>query len=119
MKFKCTNDYGNNVWVDDINISNAVCATSVEENTAASNLNLFPNPSNTTANLTFDLNDKQEVTVNVYNSIGAVVYTENKGTLAAGKQNIVLNTEAYANGMYLVEIVAGENRSVSRLSVSH
>ncbi len=119
VKFKCTNDYGNNVWVDDINISNASCVTSVEENTVANNLNLFPNPSNTTANLTFDLNDKQEVTVNVYNSIGAVVYTENKGTLAAGKQNIVLNTEAYANGMYLVEIVAGENRSVSRLSVSH
>jgi hypothetical protein len=119
VKFKCTNDYGNNVWVDDINISNTPCATGVAENTNIKGLSMFPNPANTTANINFELTDKQEVSVNVYNSLGALVYTENKGTLAAGQQNIILNTEAYANGIYMIELVTGDMKTVSRLSVNH
>lgn len=119
VKFKCTNDYGNNVWVDDINISNTPCVTGVAENTNIKGLSMFPNPANTTANINFELTDKQEVSVNVYNSLGALVYTENKGTLAAGQQNIILNTEAYANGIYMVELIAGDKKTVSRLSVNH
>lgn len=120
VMFRCTNGYGNNIYVDDINVSSTVCPTGINdqvENT--NNMQLYPNPANTLANVSFELADKSEVTVNVYNTLGELVYTENKGEMAPGKQLVAISTENFANGMYMVELVAGDTKTVTRMNVSH
>lgn len=120
VMFRCTNDYGNNIYVDDIQVNTTVCPTGIEDQVnGANNMQLFPNPANSTANVSFELSTKEEVTVNVYNTLGELVYTENKGEMAPGKQLVAINTENFANGMYMVELVAGDNKTVTRMNVSH
>ncbi len=120
VMFRCTNGYGNNMFVDDINISGAVCPTGINDVAADNtNMQLFPNPANTTANVSFELASKEEVTLNIYNTLGELVSSENKGELAPGKQVVSFNTENLANGMYMVELVTGDSKTVTRMNVSH
>lgn len=119
VMFRATTGYGNNIYVDDINLSNATCTIGINEESTANNLNLYPNPANSLVNVSFNLADKSEVTVNVYNTLGELVYTENKGEMAPGAQLVAVNTENFSNGMYMVELVAGDTKTVSRMNVSH
>ncbi|GAB4132689.1 MAG: hypothetical protein Fur0041_04240 [Bacteroidia bacterium] len=120
VMFRATNGYGNNIYVDDINISNAACPTSIAENNSnVAGVNVYPNPADNSANIAVELNQASDVVINVYNAVGQLVVSNNYGQLASGKQIIELNTAALSNGIYMIEIVAGNNKTVSRISVSH
>jgi hypothetical protein len=84
-----------------------------------SDINLFPNPANNNTTFRFTLAQDAEVVVNVYNAVGALVSTENKGTRPAGKQEVSLSLEMLASGIYTVELVADNNRSTRKLNVVH
>lgn len=88
-----------------------------ENPTAA--IQLFPNPATTMAHLNFSLSGSSDATINIYNEVGMLVRTEKRGTMAAGKQEADVNVETLANGLYMVELIAGETRSTTRLSVAH
>lgn len=118
IMFRVTNDYGNNIYVDDINVSSASCSVGIAEVGSDNNMTLFPNPANSSVNMSFNLSERSEVTVNVYNTLGEIVYSENKGSLV-GSNLVTINTENFSNGMYMVELVAGNTKTVTRMSVSH
>jgi len=86
---------------------------------APSAINLFPNPANENVNFNFTLAQDAEVVINIYNSAGTLVATENKGTRSAGKQEVSLNLEMLASGIYTVELIADQNRSTSKLNIVH
>jgi hypothetical protein len=86
---------------------------------APSFINLFPNPATNVVKLSFTLADANEVSFNVYTITGELVLTQKRGLYAAGKQEIEINIEMLASGMYTVELIAGQNRSSSRLNVVH
>lgn len=118
--FRALSDYGNNIYVDNVNITTNNCTTGINEGVSMlSPITLFPNPANQSAAINFSLVENANVVVNVYNTLGELVSTEDKGTFSAGQQQVTMNTAVLANGMYTVELVAGENKSVSRISVSH
>ena len=119
VMFRGTTAFGNNMYVDNIDLNSNACASSINELSVVSAIELFPNPANQSVNVNFALTENTDVVVNIYNTLGELVSTENKGNMSVGQQTIAISTEALANGMYTVELVAGENKSVSRLSVSH
>jgi hypothetical protein len=119
IKFVGTNDYGNNIYVDNINVSNSTCATGITEENSVNGLNIFPNPATDFVNVGFDLSSSENVTINVYNMVGEKVSTRALGNLSAGTQHVEIGTSDLSNGMYLVELVAGQNRSVTRMTVTH
>ena len=118
VMFRATTGYGNNIYVDDINISSSTCATGIAEVGTDNTMNVYPNPANSLVNVSFNLADRSEVTVNVYNTLGEVVYTENKGSMV-GSNIVTINTDNFSNGMYMVELVAGDTKTVTRMNVSH
>jgi hypothetical protein len=118
VMFRSTNGYGNNIYVDDINVTTSACPTGIADVTNDNNLSIYPNPANSSVNMNFNLVDRSEVTVNVYNTLGEVVYTEYKGSMV-GQNIVTINTENFSNGMYMVELVAGDTKTVTRMNVSH
>ena len=86
---------------------------------APSLITLFPNPANGKVKIGFQLETGADVSVNIYNSVGQCVLTQKRGLYAAGKNEIEINIEMLVSGMYTVEFLAGEQRSVSRLNVVH
>lgn len=87
--------------------------------TTGAGMQVFPNPANSAVHINFGMTENAEVVVNIYNALGALVSSENKGQFSEGDQVISLNTEMLANGIYTVELVAGESRRKSLLSIQH
>lgn len=84
-----------------------------------STINLFPNPAQNNVTMNFSLVKDAEVVINIYNALGELVSTENKGSYSSGKQSVSISVEMLANGMYTVELLADKDRSTSQLNVVH
>lgn len=92
------------------NITYSVVTNSVKE--------IYPNPVSDMANLSISLVVKSEVSVRVLDLSGRVVLTQNEGSLSQGDHIVKLNTSALQNGMYLYQVVMGENVSSGKLFIS-
>ena len=66
-------------------------------------LKLYPNPTESQSIVSFESSTGDDVTIDVYNSIGQLVSTEVVAG-QAGKQTHVLNMEGYASGLYQIRI---------------
>lgn len=82
-------------------------------------INLFPNPASSMARISFSLPNSSDVTIAIYNATGMLVRTEKRSMMNAGKQEAIIDVEMLANGMYIVELLAGEMRSTTKLNVMH
>ena len=84
--------------------------TAVEEEAAIVGIKVFPNPSTGNFNLDLNLANKANVSITVTNAMGQVVYTENKQSIAAGQHIYNMDFSAFADGIYLVSVNAGDKR---------
>jgi hypothetical protein len=75
-----------------------------EVNTTVSNISVYPSPAKNSAALSLDLIQNETITVNVVNTVGQVVYSESMKDLSAGNHVVNFNTEAWANGIYNVNV---------------
>lgn len=82
-------------------------------------INLFPNPASSVARISFNLPNSSDVTINIYNEVGVLVRTEKRRMMTAGKQEVEIDVEMLANSIYMVELITGEMKLTTRLSVMH
>lgn len=84
----------------------ATLTTQVTElNGAALELKMFPNPSDEMTTLSFDIAEKQTVTVEVFNILGERVYLSSSA-YAAGSQRLAIDCASWAEGLYTVSIAS-------------
>jgi hypothetical protein len=116
IKFSASNDYGNNLYLDNVNLSQtAASIKTVDAN--FSSIELFPNPTNNETALHINLINQSSVTINVLNNVGQVVY-QSVSSLNAGSNKVNIDTKQFAAGIYNV-VIASENGSVTKkLSVT-
>ena len=108
IAFKGVSDYGNNLYLDDIQILDGT-TISVEENELLNNINLYPNPSNGISALEINLTENALVNVSVYNNLGELVVANISNQLSVGTSNINLNLSELNNGVYFAHVtIAGE-----------
>ena len=100
VKFAFTSNYGNNIWVDNINISNQPAG--IEENEDNS-IAIFPNPAKDVLNIT---SEKAINQIDVYDVNGKLVksYTNVNNTI---------NVKDLATGVYMLNITT-EDGQVSK-----
>jgi hypothetical protein len=101
IKFKGTSAYGNNLWVDDINLANF--AASISENTANGNsMAIYPNPFSGSTTIDLNLSTNASVVISMFNVLGELVYTSNQGSMSAGNHNISLDGTSLQAGIYYI-----------------
>lgn len=83
------------------------------------NVQVFPNPVNEQASVTFQLDDLSEVTYTITNMMGATVAQSNLGVQSSGSHRIELDTRSMglSTGVYMIRLEAGERSSVQRIVV--
>ena len=106
IKFTGTSNFGNNLWIDDINLEENL-AYGVKESIISS-LELYPNPTQGDVNLSFNLEKSENVTVQLFDALGKAVLNTNLGT-KIGNVKHQLDLSNYNSGIYFVNIVAGGN----------
>ncbi len=117
VKFKVTNDNGNNLYLDNINLSQPVPSGIASINREDANLSIFPNPAANETTLKITSANAVSSTVKVMNAIGQVVYTK-QVSLNSGATNIKIDTKDLANGIYFLVVESDKNSSTKKLVIS-
>ncbi len=109
VKFKGYNGYGNNIYLDNIEITNQDCngSTTQLDEIKNSNIQLYPNPSNGRSTLMFGAELSQDAKVNVYNALGELVHQQ---WLIRNTQQMDLQGE-FAEGVYMIAVQSGNTIS--------
>jgi hypothetical protein len=79
-----------------------------------------PNPFNPTTKIRFELPQRADVTVEIYNILGETVTTIHAGVLAAGSHELTWDGRSdiglpVSSGVYLYNLKAGENQAIRKM----
>ncbi len=80
-------------------------------------LNVYPNPVNNEAKITFNAEESATVTVTVSDVAGRVVFT-NKMDVTVGNNTTEFNRGNLVSGIYFLNISSGKNTAVKRFSIA-
>jgi PKD repeat protein len=113
--FKDITGGGNNFYLDAINLPGEIAApTGIAGLAKNSGVELYPNPSNGAAQLSYVLSDNASVKVTVVNMLGAEVIRHTDGVLEAGEHTAAINKAGELSpGVYFVNLSVNGN-TVSR-----
>jgi hypothetical protein len=89
-------------------------AVGVEE-IAINNLNIYPNPASSNTTIEFDVDNSDNASMIITNSLGAVV--ANNFTIANGFNRISIDCNDFANGLYFVSITNNGQSIMKKFNV--
>ena len=89
-----------------------------DNNDAIENLSIYPNPLNTYGNITFKLNEDAKTVVSIYNLTGILVKTIDLGMINKGDHNERFDASSLSIGTYIISVVSGNEKSVSKFIVT-
>lgn len=117
VKFVATNDHGNNLYLDNINLAMQI-ATGIRNNSGfESGIRMFPNPTTGTTELQIGSQKTGKVNVSVINTLGQVLFTKS-ASVNEGFNSVQLDMSSYPAGVYLVSIDTNRGPIVKKLTVS-
>ena len=87
-----------------------------EHEKTAIQLNVFPNPTSDICYLNFSLKNDEFVKINVYNTLGELVYIETKN-VSAGNVDYVLNVNTLPSGNYSIQVSFRNNTVTKKLTI--
>lgn len=68
----------------------------------------YPNPFNPSTTISFELPERSEVSLQVFNALGEMVHLLAKGTSDAGRHSVTFNATNFPSGVYFYRLQAGE-----------
>ncbi|MBL1214217.1 MAG: T9SS type A sorting domain-containing protein [Ignavibacteriae bacterium] len=77
----------------------------------------YPNPFNPTTTVSYELNENSPVTINVYNTLGEQVFSENQGVKDKGLHKMTFDGSDLASGMYMLEVRTPENAKYHKMQL--
>ena len=95
----------------------ADCIIGVQEAMALTVLNAYPVPANEFVTLSFGQVKSAPITVRVMNNLGQVVSTQFLGNLPTGNNQVRVNLEGVAGGIYAIELSNGIEKTAVQIAV--
>jgi hypothetical protein len=89
----------------------------IEEIANAVSFEMYPNPTNNSTNIAFNLTKDQNVNLEVYNMLGEKVYSNNQGMIPSGQHIISINASNLQNGIYFVRFTADNVPTTQKLII--
>ena len=113
--FKFTNQGGNNIYLDDINIWNP---TGIDELSTKLHFSLIPNPATENTSISFNLLKEANVSLVVYDMLGKEIKSLHNGILQGGLQTFNVSTESLNSGIYLVKLKVDHQELNTKLVIN-
>lgn len=116
VKFRTTNDHGNNLFLDNINLKQNNPSVGIRENTGGSiAVTLFPNPAEEVVTIGITATGNN-ATVRVVNTLGQLVYSKQQA-LNTGASTLQVEVGDFAPGIYSVVVESESGMQVKKLMV--
>ncbi len=110
--FVSTSNYGNNLYIDDVNILNT---TGIQENTSSLLMNVYPNPGD--GQFFIETNDKTNLAIiSVYNTLGELVFSQKESQPG---EKYAVDLSGQPSGTYLIRVNQGTSTVVRRVIIVH
>jgi len=105
-----------NAIVELLNAPNIFKSTEVVESEIFDNqMELYPNPVDDHTTLTLNLLQEEEISIQLFNSIGQQVETLFQGTMKTGSQSLNFNLNHLIQGVYVIKVQAGNELTTYKL----
>jgi hypothetical protein len=105
--------YGRGIWSSE-SVLGLTSQNGKNTPVKATDLNAYPNPTMGGTNISFNLNETSNVTLQVYTVTGKLVQTITEKQVAAGKQIIQIDGAKLQNGTYIVKMNAGKQSGTTK-----
>ena len=89
--------------------------TGEDELNVTNSVQIYPNPFTETAYVSFSTGQTEAVSINVYNSVGKLVYTINNKEYSAGTHSIKIDGRELNSGMYFINLTIGDKTYKQKL----
>lgn len=116
IRFKATSGYGNNLYIDDVQVLSTTSVNDVQN--SLNYVNIFPNPVEDMLNIDFFLNKESNVNVKVYDITGKLVASNDLSLLSVGKHQIKFDSSNWTSGMYFT-VVSTDNGVITNKVIKH
>ena len=90
-------------------------ASLTENNNTISVSNMFPNPTTGSTAVNYSLDNASEVSINVVDVAGKVVYSSTEGTQVAGKHTSTIDASSFNTGVYYVTVSTNDSQVTKKL----
>ena len=108
--------------LDDISFTRkdpaSVNAVHFEPITRLSDVNVYPNPANNLANISYHTGELSQVTIELYDMAGRRVARLYDAAQGPGEHSLPVNTSIFNNGLYMYRISASGDISTGKLIIS-
>jgi hypothetical protein len=81
------------------------------------NLFCFPNPFNSQAQISFELEKGKNVTLAIYNILGQLIEMPINSYLSSGRHEIVWDASRFSSGIYFCRLIADNRSDVKRITL--
>lgn len=98
------------------NMVNVNTPVSAKDYLASQTFEVFPNPANNDANVAFELNNTQNVSVEIMSALGQIVAKQNLGK-TNGFKEVNFNTQNLQNGIYYINLKVGEDMLTKKITI--
>jgi PKD repeat protein len=116
-KFTFTSNGGNNVYIDNINITGSLGIK--EEFANHLNMMVYPNPMNDNSRVSFELEQKEQVTISIQDVVGRTVSTVFTGIAGAGHHEYpVAGNSKLSAGIYFVNFTDSKHTVSEKLIIN-
>jgi hypothetical protein len=89
----------------------------IKESDVASEFTIYPNPTNDKSTISFYLTESSLVNMDVYNTMGSIVYSSPAKTMNVGNQQLIVDATELPNGIYFVNLTIGNQIVTKKISV--
>jgi hypothetical protein len=119
VRFRATSAYGNNLFVDNINLFTSNSPAGIDENSSNGvALSVFPNPFSDNTTLEINLTNTSPVTVTMYNVLGESVYTNSLGQMSVGKHSLNLDSQKLSAGVYYITVAVADGTITKKVVIN-
>ncbi len=115
FKFTNTSDNGNNIYIDNINITALIINVDETEDIQLG-FSIYPNPTIEASTIQFKLSSKQNVNLQVKNILGQTISNVLNEEMESGLHEVKL--PSLQKGIYMIDLYTGNKHHVRRLIVS-
>ena len=117
VKFVVTNDNGNNLYIDNVNLNQTQPVGLIKETKLSNQVSIFPNPTSGNATLrVFSMTSGKSKLI-LINTMGQIVSSKTID-LFSGNNNILIDTKEFSNGIYSVVLETATETVVKKISIS-
>lgn len=106
-------------WIDNVKLPAHATITSIYTNNAVADnpMDIYPNPANDNTYININLSENENVSIEIYNTVGQLIKTIDSTNMMAGSNYIAVETAGFNAGMYIVKANIGGKIITKNLSI--